>query len=208
MAIGTVSPAHPANSPQPKEHPLSQIIRPEARAFLTRWRDVIVALAIGGLGLYWGLTSGGLVLVFGWALVILALMLGWSALQRMGFATADEDPGIVQVVEGQISYMSPTGGGFASLSELVEIRLARIGASRVWVLVSEGWPDLQIPVGAAGTEALFDAFTTLPGMRSGALIAALHAEADRPQGTTLPIGVTALRQTKIIWSRPRPQVLH
>ena len=208
MAIGTASPA----LPQPEEHPLSQIIRPEARAFLTRWRDVLLALAIGALGLYWGLTSGGLVLVFGWALVILAVMLGWSALQRMGFATADEDPGIVQVVEGQISYMSPTGGGFASLSELSEIRLTRAGPRRAWVLVAEGWPDLVIPVGATGAEALFDAFGTLPGLGGGDLVAALHADDDTPRKgdarSALSVGVTALPVTRTIWRRPVRRILH
>lgn len=204
MAIGTASSA----PPPPKEHPLSQIIRPEAQAFLTRWRDVLLALAIGGLGLYWGLTSGGLVLAFGWALVVLALILAWSALQRMGFATSDADPGIVQVVEGQISYMSPTGGGFASLSELSEIRLTQSGPRRAWVLISQGWPDLVIPVGATGSEVLFDAFSALPGLRAGDLIAALQ-ENGAPKGpTTLPVGVTALARSKTIWKRPAARVLH
>ena len=187
---------------------MSQIIRPEAQAFLTRWRDVILGAGIGALGLWWGLTSMGLVMVFGWALVVLAAMLIWSAWQRMGFATSGEDPGLVDVLEGQISYFSAQAGGFASLSELVEIRILQAGSQRSWVLISQGWPDLVIPVGAAGAEKLFDAFAALPGLTGGMLVAALQTEGGTPAGPGLPTGVVHLPRARTVWKRPETRVLH
>lgn len=169
---------------------------------------MLVAVALGLWGLWWGLTSGGLVMVTGWALVILGLILGWSALQRMRFDTPDEDEGLVDVVEGQISYFSATNGGFASITELVEIRITQTGHRRVWVLVSQGWPDLVIPVGATGADKLFDAFGHLPGLSGGMLIAALQDADGTPTGQRLPAGVTALPRTKIVWRRPVSRVLH
>lgn len=187
---------------------MSQIIRPEAQAFLTRWREVIVGIGLGALGLWWGLTSLGLVMAFGWVLVALAAMLIWSALQRMRFATSGEDPGVVDILEGQISYFSAQSGGFASITELVEIRILQEGPRRSWVLISQGWPDLVIPVGAAGADKLFDAFAALPGLTGGMLVAALQAEGGTPAGPGLPTGVVYLPRYRTIWTRPVARVLH
>lgn len=84
---------------------------------------------------------------------------------------------MVQVDEGQITYLAPDNGGFVALSELdtVEMVFDRQGA-RCWRLSQEGYPTVTIPAAAKGADALFDAFVSLPGARAGHILAAL----DRP----------------------------
>jgi len=89
------------------------------------------------------------------------------------FRRAEAGPGVVQVVEGQISYFGPEEGGFIALNDLVELHL--IDAAQTWLMVAQDDTRLEIPVAAAGSEALFDAFATLPELRMQALLDALNA---------------------------------
>lgn len=161
---------------------------------------MLVALAIAALGLWWGIGSGGIVRIAGWLLVALAVTLLWSAVQRLRFAAGPEAPGVVEIVEGQISYFGPAGGGFAALSEVAEIHLAERGGARAWVLRTPGQGDLVIPLGATGAEALFDAFGSLPGLTGGALVAAV-APGDAT-GTRLPALRPGAPRLRRIWRRP------
>ncbi len=161
---------------------------------------MLVALALAAIGLWWGIGSGGLVRVAGWLLVALAVVLLWSAVQRLRFATGPEAPGVVEVVEGQVSYFGPAGGGFAALGEVAEILLAERGGARAWVLRTPGQGDLVIPLGATGAELLFDAFGTLPGLTGGALVAAV--EHGAATGTVLPALRPGAPRLRRIWRRP------
>ena len=60
---------------------------------------------------------------------------------------------------------------------------------------------LLVPLDAAGAEALFDAFSALPGLGSSALVAALDGKAPdgaAPQGGTLP---AANSDDRLVWRR-------
>lgn len=177
------------------------MIRPEVADLLSRWRGVIVALALAGIGLWWALGSGGIVAVFGWVLVGLGAALGWSDWQRRRFAVTDDAPGVVEVLEGRISYFGPAGGGFAALSEIDAILLAERAGRKAWVLRSPGQPDLVIPVGASGAAALFDAFGSLPGLTGGALVAALDQSGGT--GNVVPMIRAATPELRPVWQRPR-----
>ena len=154
------------------------LIRPELAAALRRWSEVLTGLAVAAFGL-WALQArgvffqglAGLVILAGIALAII----GW---RRMRFHRDGSAPGVVQVVEGQISYYGPTDGGFIALGDLVELHLLDVGAT--WLLIAQDGTRLEIPVAAAGTDALFDAFTRLPDLRMQALLDALDAPDPAP----------------------------
>lgn len=173
------------------------MIRPETAATLHRWREVIGASALGAAGLYIA-SLGGLVLVpLGLALTALAAALGLQALRRLRFARDPSGPGMVEVDEAQITYLSALGGGAVSLRELSEIRLVTRRGHRYWHLRQTDGTSLPVPVDAAGADALFDAFSTLPGLDTGALVAALAP------ATTATASQPALDGlSRIIWQRP------
>ena len=173
------------------------MIRPAAWARLLRLRDTGFALVTGALGI-WAIWLGGWVLLgLGAGLLLLAAGLGLIAWRRLRFASAADGhaAGIVDLDEAQIGWFGPEGGGFVSLTELAELRLIDRGAQRYWRLKQIDGQALLIPVAATGAEALFDAFAALPGMDSGALVAALDAAAA-PAGDSLG-PVIWRRQTRL-----------
>ena len=111
----------------------------------------------------------------------LGLGLGIIGLRRMRFSRGVSDPGVVQVVEGQITYFGPTEGGFAGLSLIDEIALLTRNDRRVWRLSQSSGDTLYIPTAAEGAEVLFDAFAGLPGLDSTALLAAIEGPPDMPR---------------------------
>lgn len=172
------------------------LIRPELLAAAHRGREVIAALALSAFGAWVAWQGGYLLLPLG--LALLALGLGWAVLsaRRLRFQQDGEAPGIVHVTEAQIAYMGPRVGGFVGLPDLTEVRLLTLRGRRAWKLRQADGQQLYIPVEAQGSEALFDAFASLPGMDSAALVAALGSQA--PTGGT----VIALDGVdRLIWSR-------
>lgn len=157
------------------------LIRPEAAAFLHRWRELIVAGGIVVLGGWIAVQGGYLLPVIGGLMAALGFGLAVVGWRRMRFAGAATDPGVVQVIEGQITYMGPTEGGFAGLSTVEEIALLTRGGRRVWRLAQSEGETLYIPTAATGTEELFDAFAGLPGLDSAALLAAIDGPPDMPR---------------------------
>jgi hypothetical protein len=171
-------------------------IRPEITESLTRWREVIAGGAVAVSGLWLVFRPGFLLPGVGLILLALGLGFGVLALRRLRFGQDGEAPGVVRVTEAQVAYMGPRVGGFIGLPDLVELRLLTYRGRRVWKLRAANGEALHIPVEAAGAEALFDAFAGLPGMDSGALVAAL--------GTAAPGDgkVVALdRADRLIWAR-------
>ena len=151
---------------------MTGFLRPEVAALLRRWSEVIGALAVLAIGLWIAARPGLIVQGFGFVLAGLAALALIPAVRRARFATDGQGPGVVQVIEGRILYMGPTTGGAVSLADLTSLALRRdhTGAA-AWIL-SEPGQLLVVPVDAAGAEALFDAFTTLPGLGAQRLLAA------------------------------------
>lgn len=166
-------------------------IRPEAQAFLSRWREVLIGLIVVGLGLYWSTSTG----ILQWTGVVVALagaVLTFTGLQRARFRSGDGGPGVVSVDEGEISYFGPFNGGTMSIRELTLLSLDPTSTPPVWGLSQPGLADLYIPVNAEGADQLFDAFAALPGIRTDHLLAALNNGAD---------------DVVVIWAK-RPVALH
>jgi len=161
------------------------LVRPQARAALWRWREVAASGALAALGLWSVLAGLGIVFWLGWVLIAAAAALALAGIQRARFRTGGGGPGVVAVDEGLIAYFGPQTGGAVALSEMTALAMEP-GPPRRWRLSQPGQPDLAIPLDASGAEALFDAFAALPGLRAGALLAAMRDEAGG---------------TRVLWAR-------
>ncbi|MCW9042456.1 MAG: hypothetical protein OQK05_03855 [Pseudopelagicola sp.] len=162
-------------------------IRPEARAAILRWREVCVGVGILGLGL-WAASGFGILRWVGYGIFLVGTLVVFTGVQRARFRTGEGGPGVVQVDEGEVMYYGPLSGGSVALRDVSRIELAGSGAATVWRLYQPGQAVLVIPSNAEGAEALFDAFATLPGMRTGQMLYALN---NRENGADHPV---------VIWS--------
>lgn len=153
-------------------------LRPEALAWLARWREVAAAAALVLAGL-WLATRGGFVLLPA-GLALAALGAGWAviALRRLRFARPVTLPGWVEIDEGQLGYYGPGIGGFIALRDLSEIRLLTLRGVPHWRLKQGDGQALLIPLAAKGAESLYDAFAALPGIDMARLSAAAAMRAD------------------------------
>jgi hypothetical protein len=164
------------------------MIRPEAAEVILRWREALLGATGVLLGIGMMATSSGLSALFGLALALIGAVLGVSGLRHARFDTAEEDaPGLVEVDEGQITYLGPVMGGAVALDELSEVSLRRTATGEAfWKLVSTQ-ATIYIPEGAHGAEQLLDALAPLPGFDGGRMVRAVRER-------------TAV--TVKVWSRP------
>ena len=167
---------------------MSDFLRPEARAALWRWREVLAAVVAGLVGLWWALGSFGFVRWIGALLVIAGLGLGSVAVQRLRFRRGGGGLGLVEIDEARVTYFGPLGGGTADLGELARLDLDRGARPPHWWLIGTDGRSLAVPVDAEGADALFDAFAALPGLTSARIVAAVERGG-------------AERET--VWHRPR-----
>lgn len=155
-------------------------VRPEARQWLQRWREAMLGAGCTALGLWWALGTQGAVAWIGWVISAAGIGLMLAGMQRGRFRLAGQGPGVVQVTEGQIAYFGPLTGGAVALSELSRITLDPTGHPAHWSLSQQGQPDLYIPVNAEGADRLFDAFSSLPGMRTEHMLAQMKRKGGAP----------------------------
>jgi hypothetical protein len=171
---------------------MTGFLRPEVAVVLKRWREVLAGLAVLGLGLWIAASPGPIVQGFGYVLAALAALALIPAIRRARFGGGGTGPGVVQVVEGRILYMGPITGGAVALAELTSLALRRDHAGAAAWLLTEPGTMLVIPVDATGAEALFDAFTTLPGLGAQRLLAARNG---------------SRRGEQMLWRRATPLAL-
>lgn len=138
------------------------VIRPEALRLLRNWRDALIGLALLGLAALFAAQPGPVIRGLGFVVAVAGLALTILGTRRARFAATAEGPGVVQVLEGQITYWGPDTGGFVALSELEALDLSADGG--VWRLRAADGTRLDIPRGARGADALFDVFAQLPGV--------------------------------------------
>lgn len=153
-------------------------IRPEIAATLRRWREVLACLAAFLFGLWLASLGGALMLTLGVIVGGASLALAVLAWRRLRFRLDVSAPGVVEIDEGQISYMGPIMGGSVSLAELVEIDVIDVaGSRRCWRLHQQDGQALLVPLAAAGADRLYDHFASLPGADVQSLASALGGEA-------------------------------
>ena len=171
-------------------------IRPEVSAALARWREALVGCAVLSLGLWWLIRVGGLLGYLGPVVGLVGLALIWIGVQRGRFRRTGDGPGSVQVDEGQINYFGPYAGGAVALRELERLTLNGAAKPPHWRLEQKGQPDLLIPLNALGADLLFDAFASLPGLKTARMLSELESSPAqavviwerqplRPSGTPL-----------------------
>ena len=146
-------------------------IRPEARAALWRWREVLAGAAALALGLWWIFGPGQLLALLGVAVAAGDAALVWIGVARARFRGPGDGPGTVEVDEGQVTYFGPLTGGAVALADMTELALMRGAVTTHWRL-STPTETLFIPTRAQGADRLFDAFAALPGLRTERLLAA------------------------------------
>ena len=148
-------------------------LRPEAKAEIWRWREVLGGIAVALFGLWLVAGPGLLLAVPGYALIAGGAAFIWIGVQRGRFRQAGMGAGAVQVDEGQIAYFGPLTGGVIALREMERLSLERGSYPAHWKLEQPGRDAVMIPVDAAGADALFDAFAALPGLRTERMLAEL-----------------------------------
>ena len=177
------------------------MIRPDLIAQITRARELIWSAAVVALG-GWLIWQGGYLLIpVGAGVILIGASFAVMAVRRMRFAQATDAPGVVELDEGQIGYLGPSIGGYVSLTDLAELRLITMRGRRLWRLKQSDGQTILIPVDAAGADRLFDAFSTLPGMDSAALVAALVRPRAANAAGTLPAPPQTNPEMQVIWRR-------
>ncbi len=155
-------------------------IRPEAAQSLKRWRETLIGLVVIALGGWWALGLNGILSWVGLILLPIGASLTITGIQRGRFRSKTGGPGMVQIDEGRVTYFGPLTGGSIDLAEMTELTLDPTGQPAHWCLSQPGQPKLFIPVSASGNDTLFDAFSSLPGLRSETLVAAIRTTSDIP----------------------------
>ncbi len=158
---------------------MSDFLRPEARAALLRWRDVLAGTGVILFGLWLALTRYGFVAFLGWVCLLLGAALIYTGVQHLRFRTRGEGPGMVEITERRVTYYGPLTGGMADLDLLARLELVP-GKPAHWQLTAETGGRLAIPVNAAGADGLFDLFAALPGIRTEAMLSALQETPNAP----------------------------
>ncbi|MCH2166273.1 MAG: hypothetical protein MK107_01050 [Oceanicola sp.] len=154
-------------------------MRPEVTALLSRYLETFIAAGVAAVGLRFAVSPGPVVQGFGLLLTLVGI--GWAvtALRRARFHAKGEAPGIVEVIEGRISYMGPVMGGVVAVDDLIALDVLVVaGARRCWRLRQNDGQALLIPQSAEGAEALYDVFAGLPGASQTALVTALSYSGD------------------------------
>ena len=174
---------------------MSDLLRPEARAALWRWRELFLGGFIVVLGLWWALRSFGIMVWLGWAVVALGVMILVTGVQRLRFSRGGGGAGVVEVNERRIAYLGPLTGGVVDLDDLAQLELDGSGHPAHWRLRPNVGAALAIPVDAEGADGLFDAFAALPGIQTERMLAAMKA---------------APRESVVVWAAEaeKPRLLH
>ncbi|MEL6640764.1 MAG: hypothetical protein AAFP98_05550 [Pseudomonadota bacterium] len=172
---------------------MADFIRPEAKATLWRFRDVIAAISVLALGLWLVLRGFGFVPWIGGAILVFGVVLLIAGIQRARFRQGDDGPGVVQITERRLAYFGPLEGGVMDIADISMLTFDPNGhPAPYWVLTGPEDRSISVPITAKGAESLFDTFALLPGIRTDELLKVLDSPPD---------------QRVVIWSRPR-HLLH
>ena len=162
-------------------------IRPDAKAFLMKWREAIIAGIILLGSLQAASSTTGAIELLSWATALIGAALFIEGVRRARLPERSGGVGVVEVDERQITYLGPVGGGAISINDLmrVKVRTTALGphaADFYWEFTDREGQRLTIPGNAENASALFDALTVLPGADYEAVI---RASKSRDEGEHL-----------------------
>ncbi|MEL6550478.1 MAG: hypothetical protein AAFQ54_09555 [Pseudomonadota bacterium] len=169
------------------------MIRPEARRVLMDWKEILAGgllIIVGGNWLTTGHTLqpilGGVFALVGAALIAA----GW---RRVRFPAAEGGPGLVDVTERQITYMTGHGGAALAIDSLARVEVEARPNGHAWIFTGLSGETLRIPGDARGADKLFDALVPLPGINYDQAVQAARA----------PGSLTGRSDTFLIWQKDR-----
>ncbi len=145
---------------------MTDLLRPEIRNWLSRWREVLTGAAVAILGLWSVTQTFGVVRWMSIAIVLIGAAVIWTGVQRIRFRHGGGGAGVVQIDERRLMYFGPLTGGTIDMDDLTRLVLDPSGHPAHWVLSGVGGQTLAIPVNAEGADALFDLFAALPGIQT------------------------------------------
>ncbi len=155
------------------------MIRPELKAAMWRWRDVLLGAGLALLGLWFVWGGIGIVKWLGYGLILLGLIWAIAGAQRARFRQGGDGPGVVQIRERRLAYFGPLDGGVIDVNDMTRLEFDPAGhPAPHWVLSGLGGQRIAIPINAAGAEALFDVFATLPGIKTSEILDVLSRTPD------------------------------
>ena len=156
---------------------MADFLRPDARATLWRYRDVIAALGVCVLGAWWLSTFYDPVRWLGWAFIALGVVWALGAMQKLRFAQDGQGPGVVKIGERRLAYFGPLSGGVMEMDDLATLELEPDALPKAhWILTSVRGDRLEIPVNADGSDDLFDLFASLPGIETEKMLHSLSTQ--------------------------------
>ena len=97
-------------------------IRPEAAAFLKKWREAIIAGVILLGSLQAASATNGAMNAFAWVTALIGAALFIEGVRRARLPDRAGGVGVVDVDERQITYFGPHGGGAISINDLQRIK--------------------------------------------------------------------------------------
>lgn len=154
-------------------------IRPPVAVHFTKWREAYFVAFLLILGVWFflrGMATFNLVFqALGLVISLVGIILLRTTIQRIRFRRKQKAPGMVDVNEREISYFGPLHGKTISLESLHKIELRESEAyAAIWVLHHTDGDPMIVPTTAKGADDLFDAFTSLSGVKMDVLVAALN----------------------------------
>lgn len=160
---------------------MSDFVRPEFRAALARYAQVIIGALIVALGLWWTRFTFGIVNGLSYGVALLGLIIAIEGLRRarlMRKATG-KGPGLVEVDEWRITYLSAHFGGSVAIDALMAVEIQVTDqAEALWIFLQTDGQRLVVPASAKGADLIVDALSALPGLDYAAAQAAM-ASTDR-----------------------------
>lgn len=171
-------------------------IRPEARRFLYRIREVLAGLVLLAVGLVLGLSTSGVAYWLAVGILVLGGAVFFTGLQRARIRPREGGRGVVELDEGALRYLTPEGGAVIALPTVTRIEIETTDEGPVaddlfWIFTTPE-TTARIPASAHGSEKLIDALAAFPGASYEQVIAASGSTGGR---------------LFIIWQKARP-LLH
>ena len=153
------------------------LIRPEAAAFLKKWREAILGGVVLMFNIQLAASSVGLLRGLAFAGILIGAALFIEGVRRARLPDGTGGVGVVDVDERQITYFGPHGGGAVSIDELIRVKVRTTeqgptASDFFWEFTQADGQRLTIPGDAENAGALFDVLTVLPGADYEAVISA------------------------------------
>ncbi|MGI9389119.1 MAG: hypothetical protein ACR2O1_03600 [Boseongicola sp.] len=173
------------------------LIRPEAAAVLSRWREVLAGLVVALIGVWLITNRFGALYLIGWGLSVGGFSMMIAGIRHARFPAGSGGPGIIELDERKLTYFSPETGGSVSLDDLLKIAIRTTDAGPFVSDMFWEWTDttgqtLAVPSDAEGSEQIFDALSALDDVDYDAVMKASGEVTEN---------------YFVVWKRPKP-LLH